>query len=65
MKTQPIVKADALNGGIVYVIVTGGTTSTGFALAAGEAVPVAVDDLNKIYLIASIAAQKVSALAGV
>lgn len=65
VKTQPQVKADPANLGVVYVIVAAGTTSTGYPLAAGEVALVPVDDLSKVWLIATTAAQKAAALAGV
>lgn len=57
-KQGVLVKADAANGGIVYVgnsDVTAGTTAAtdGMPLSAGESVLVKVDNANKIYVIGS------------
>lgn len=63
--TTPIVKAQGDNTGIVYVIKQGAAITTGIPISAGEAVTVPVDNLNKIYLIASASGQKVGAIAGI
>jgi len=57
------IKADDDNAGNVYVIVTsGGTTSTGFRLIAGQGVDISVDSLDDVWLIADSANQKVHVL---
>lgn len=63
-----LIKADADNAGIVSVGPSGVTHETadatdGYQLAAGEEVFIAIDDLSKVYLIASTTAQAVSFLA--
>jgi hypothetical protein len=66
VKGMPIVKADPANTGIVYVINSAaGTIATGFPLSAGDVLPVSIDDLSKLYFIASAASQKVAVVAGV
>lgn len=63
--SMPILKADPSNTGVVYVGTSSGvTTANGFALAAGDAVPIPIDDLSKIWAIASVASQKYSVIAG-
>jgi hypothetical protein len=64
--SMPVLKADPSNTGVVYIITSAaGTAATGLALGPGEAVPVPIDDLAKVWLIASAASQKVAAIAGV
>jgi len=54
-----VVKADDGNGGNIYVGKSDVTTSTGFRLKAGQGVVFEVDNINKVYVIASLAGQKV------
>jgi hypothetical protein len=66
VKTHPIVKAPAANSGVVYVGNSDAVSpTTGMPLSAGDFMPVPVDDLNKIWLIASAADQKAAGIAGV
>lgn len=44
-----LVKALTTNSGIVYVGTTGLSTSTGYALEAGDKVEIDIDDVNKLY----------------
>ena len=53
------VKALSTNTGIVYVGDSGVTTSNGFELTAGESLTVLIDNVDKIYVIASAASQNV------
>jgi hypothetical protein len=56
-----LVKAHKGNSGIVYVGNSNAvTTSTGFELAAGEAIDIEVDNANRIWLIADGPGQTVS-----
>jgi hypothetical protein len=65
VKAGTILKADPANTGVIYVILHSGTTSTGFPLSAGDPLPVNfVNNLNAIYLIASVASQKLACIAG-
>jgi hypothetical protein len=64
------VKAAPTNSGIVYIgrssAVTASSaapTTDGYPLSAGEELPVLVDDVSKIWCIASVAAQAVNFLA--
>lgn len=57
-----VLKADATNAGTVYIGTTSVTTSNGFALAAGESVPVSIKNLETIGAIASQASQKLHIL---
>lgn len=52
-----LVKADAANAGTVYVGPEGVAEADGYPLAAGEEVFVPVDDVAKVYVIASEADQ--------
>lgn len=55
------IKADAANAGVVYVgHHTGVDAASGYALAAGESVEIAVDSLDKVYVIGSAATQAYS-----
>lgn len=60
-----LVKALSTNAGLVYVGRTSSVTANtdpatdGFELSAGEAILIEIDNANKIYAIASQAAQKV------
>jgi len=59
-----LVKAHKDNTGKVYVGNSSTvTTSTGFELAAGEAVVIEVDNANRIWVIADAADQKISWIA--
>lgn len=55
-----LVKAFSTNSGIVYLGKSGVTVDNGYELTAGETVVVEVDNVNKVYVIASAAGQKVS-----
>lgn len=58
------IKADAANTDVVYVGHDASVTAaTGFALAKGESVEIAVDSLDKVYVIGGAASQKYSWLA--
>jgi hypothetical protein len=58
------VKAAAANAGTVYVgFRSDVSATTGYPLAAGEAIPIAIDDLSKVYAIASEAAQSLHYIA--
>ncbi len=66
VKSMPVVKTDPANTGVVYLITSAaGTTATGVALGAGDGLPVPIDDLSKLWFVASAAGQKVAAVAGV
>lgn len=61
-----MVKADIANTGIVYVgssssVTAGGTSDStdGFQLNPGDGIVITVDNANDIYLIASVASQRV------
>ena len=54
-----LVKAISTNTGIVYIGKTGVTTISGYELTAGEAVSIEIDNVNKIFAIASVAGQGV------
>jgi len=61
VRTVSIVKADPTNTGTVYLITgSGGTAATGFPLNAGEVIVVDIDNLTKLWFIASAASQKVA-----
>ena len=55
------VTVKALNGNnsVVYVGVSGVTTSSGFELNAGESISLSIDNTNRLYVIASNANQKI------
>ena len=55
-----VVKACVDNSGKVYVGATGLSTTTGFELSAGESISLRVTNANKLYAIASAAAQRVA-----
>ncbi len=62
--TGVIVKADTANAGVVYVgfssqIDANASTKSGFPLAAGDSVPLTIDDISKVWVIASTSSQKV------
>lgn len=62
VRSLTTVKADPANTGVVYLITSGaGTIATGYPLAAGDVVIVDIDDLNKLWFIASVASQKLAA----
>ena len=66
VKSRPIVKADPGNTGIVYVgFANSVTTSNGIGLGPGDALPVDIDDISKLWTIATVASQKVAVVAGV
>ena len=54
------IKASVKNTGLIYVGITGVTTTSGHELSAGEKVDLFVTDLSTIYLIADTADQKAS-----
>jgi len=58
-----VIKAKAANTGIIYV---GGdntvSSTTGFALAAGESVSIEIDNLNKIWIDSSVGSEGVTYL---
>jgi hypothetical protein len=55
------IKADAANADKVYVGHNASVdASSGFALAAGEFVEIAVDSLDKVYVVGGAASQKYS-----
>lgn len=62
-------KADTTNTGIIYVGSNSGVTAAaadetdGFPISAGEGVFIATEDISKIYVIASLAAQEIYWLA--
>lgn len=58
-----LIKALAANTGIIYVGNSTVTTTTGFALAAGESVPVVVNNLSAVYLDTSVNGSGVSFIA--
>lgn len=49
-----VIKAMPENTGIIYIGLSGVTSTTGFPLEAGETVTIPVDDADKIYALASI-----------
>ena len=58
------IKADTANAGVVYVgfsdqISANADTKSGYPLAAGDSVPISIDDIAKVYIIASAITQKV------
>ena len=53
------VKSITGNGGVVYVGITGVTTSTGYPLAAGESVPVGATNPAEVFVIGSAGTQDV------
>lgn len=66
-----VIKALAANSGTVFVGTdsgvtngTAGTLTDGYPLAAGEELPVHINDLSKIYLIGSAASQGYACLYG-
>ena len=67
--TQPkivdgvIVQAMSTNTGIVFVGGKGVTTSTGFELQPGQATSIAIDNLEKVYIVGDQNNQKVCFLA--
>ncbi len=65
LKSIVFVKADPANAGIVYVGKAGVTTGSGFPLEKGEVLPIEIDDLSKVWAIASVAAQKLAVFAGI
>ena len=58
-KKGVLVKALSTNTDIVYVGKSGVTADTGYELTAGEAVSFEVDDVNKVFAVASVAGQRV------
>ena len=54
-----VVKAMSTNTGIIYVGLSTVLTTTGFELEAGESIMFECDNLSQVYVIASIANQKV------
>jgi len=56
---EVVVKADDDNTGYVYIGPSGVTTSTGFRLNPGQSISYRVDNVNRLYAIASAASQKV------
>ncbi len=58
-KKGVLVKALSTNTGMVYHGKNGVTAGDGYELTAGETVVVEVDNVNKVYVIASAADQKV------
>lgn len=63
VKSQPFIRPDPANTGVVVVITGSGKVLTD-GMFVGDGVFVPVDDLSKIWLIASVASQKVSVIAG-
>jgi hypothetical protein len=62
---MPVLKTDPANTGVVYLISSAaGTAATGVALGAGDGLPVPIDDLSKLWFIASAAGQKIAVVAG-
>lgn len=62
LKQGVTIKAPSTNSGKLFVGVTGVTTSTGFPLSAGDAVFLAVDNVNRIYVISDTTSQNVAFL---
>lgn len=54
------IKALAANTGVIYVGANPVTSSTGYALAAGEAVLVMTDDISNIFIDSSVNGEGVS-----
>lgn len=59
LKFGVVVRADPSNTGNVYVGNSGVTTSSGYLLAPGDAISIEIDNVNKVYVIADTANQKV------
>ena len=57
-----VLKADAANAGTIYIGATGVTSSTGYPLTAGQAVPLSIKNLVTVFAIASQASQKLHIL---
>ena len=58
-KKGVLAKALSTNTGIVYIGKAGVTATTGYELTAGEAVSLEIDNVSKVFAIASVADQKV------
>jgi len=64
--STPMLRADPGNGtGIVYLIAEGGAAAGGVPLAAGDSIPVPVDDLSKIWVVGSTTNLGAAIVAGV
>jgi hypothetical protein len=53
LKQGVVIKASNLNSGVIYLGVSGVTTSNGFELSAGETVTLPITNTNLIYAIAN------------
>lgn len=58
------IKASASNTGVIYVGNSSVSSSNGLPLTAGESIPVAIDDLAKVYIDADVSGEGIEYIGG-
>jgi hypothetical protein len=59
-----VLRADGGNSGVVIIGTTAGNAASGFVLSAGQMSPfIAIDNLNKVFVVGTAAGQKLSWIA--
>ena len=58
-----VIKAKAANTGVIYVGASDVSSTTGFALAAGESITLDIDDLATVYIDSSVNGEGVTYIA--